>query len=185
MPFKREEEKERPVEFVPLIDVVFNVLLFFLVATTFGEIIRSPQEISIDLPSVRAGKAPATLRIDIGYNSSSQELEYYLFHLNLNPSAHIKWGAHYSDLEWNGWPRIVNRNAAVTDYSQPVGMECVKKRIKDLKRLLAQRGREPKIVIRGEENMPYYPVIELIGLCKNEGLHRVSFVTGNVRTQNE
>ena len=67
MKFKREPKEELELNLTPLIDVVFLLLIFFMVSTTF----QKESEISLQLP--RASDAPtntATDRVEVVINAA-------------------------------------------------------------------------------------------------------------------
>jgi biopolymer transport protein ExbD len=72
MNFRRKEVEELDVNITPLIDVVFLLLIFFMVSTTFDH----QSELSIDLPQA-SGKISETQNkiLDIAIDASG---EYYL-----------------------------------------------------------------------------------------------------------
>jgi len=61
MKFKRKLETRAVVDLVPMIDVVFQLILFFLVSTTFAVL----PGISLDLPSSTTAEATRTNGITI------------------------------------------------------------------------------------------------------------------------
>ena len=178
MAFKREK-KRAEIEIISLVDVVFLLLIFFLLVTSFeppGAEIR--KELTLRIPKV-AGEAgskqvEATILIEIDYNIQTQKLEYYLLHMDLNPAKEpSSWS--YRKLKWNEWPEILNKKDAKNDWSQPIALGCVLKRIEELKKLLLTKGKEPSILVRADGDMPYYPVLELTDFCRKLGLNKVSF----------
>lgn len=62
MNFKRQNKETVDVNLTPLIDVVFLLLIFFMVSTTFTK----ENHLSIDLPEASAEQQPATInRLEI------------------------------------------------------------------------------------------------------------------------
>lgn len=62
-------EAEEPFNFVPLTDMVFNLLIFFMAATTFAQVER---ELSVNLPraTATAGLAAAPQQLVINVTAS-------------------------------------------------------------------------------------------------------------------
>lgn len=81
----RNRDKETlALNLTPLIDIVFLLLLFFMVSTTF----KQSKELSLDLPDVSAQKQYANSKsiergIEIGINTQGQ---YFLQQRSLNSS---------------------------------------------------------------------------------------------------
>ncbi len=70
MKFPRQPVEETSVNLTPLIDVVFLLLIFFMVSTTFTK----ERELTVDLPEAEAqtaGELPRSIEVEI-----SQEGEY-------------------------------------------------------------------------------------------------------------
>lgn len=67
----RQSEDETSVNLTPLIDVVFLLLIFFMVSTTFD----STSELKIDLPQASASKPVAKQRITLIIDPQG---DYYL-----------------------------------------------------------------------------------------------------------
>lgn len=60
--FQRRRSEDVSINLTPLIDVVFILLIFFMVTTTF----QRQTELDVDLPSVTSqADAPATERVDL------------------------------------------------------------------------------------------------------------------------
>jgi len=55
MKIKKRDEDEPNLNLTPMIDVVFQLLIFFMVATTF---LDPEKEIGIELPEAASGEAP-------------------------------------------------------------------------------------------------------------------------------
>ncbi len=66
MKFKRKLETRAVVDLVPMIDVVFQLILFFLVSTTFAVL----PGISLDLPASRTAEATRTNGITISVGAT-------------------------------------------------------------------------------------------------------------------
>jgi len=80
MNFRAKKEEELDVNVTPLIDVVFLLLIFFMVSTTF----EHQSELSIDLPQASGDIAETKNKVlDIAINASG---EYYLNSIKLDDS---------------------------------------------------------------------------------------------------
>ncbi len=69
MKFRRDSQEELELNLTPLIDVVFLLLIFFMVSTTF----QKESQISLQLP--RASKSPVDTpvdRVEVVINASGQ-----------------------------------------------------------------------------------------------------------------
>jgi biopolymer transport protein ExbD len=55
---RRANEEEVTMNMAPLIDVVFQMLIFFMVATTYGNQTME-KELDVDLPTAESGEEPA------------------------------------------------------------------------------------------------------------------------------
>jgi biopolymer transport protein ExbD len=70
--FKRQRSQEVGVDLTPLIDVVFLLLIFFMVSTTFTR----ESHLQVQLPEANAKAAPSESRqVDVVINAEGQ---YYL-----------------------------------------------------------------------------------------------------------
>jgi biopolymer transport protein ExbD len=71
MRFKRNaREEDYSIQLIPLIDVIFFLLAFFMISTTFVDINRN---LDIDLPEAKAGSAsekPMVFEIEIGQDGN-------------------------------------------------------------------------------------------------------------------
>lgn len=65
MKIRAADDEEPILNLTPMIDVVFQLLVFFMVATTF---LDPEQEIGIDLPEAVSGTRPEAERIEITIN---------------------------------------------------------------------------------------------------------------------
>ncbi|MBI2876664.1 MAG: biopolymer transporter ExbD [Candidatus Tectomicrobia bacterium] len=66
MRFRKEEEEEYGLNMTPMIDVVFNLLIFFMVATSFVDFSR---RLDIELPEAKAAQVQERVRhftVEIG-----------------------------------------------------------------------------------------------------------------------
>ena len=69
MKFRRQRREEVGINLTPLIDVVFLLLIFFMVSTTFNR----ETQLSIDLPEAEGSPAPTTdEKIEILINEAGQ-----------------------------------------------------------------------------------------------------------------
>lgn len=70
MKFRRQKIEEVQINLTPLIDVVFLLLIFFMVTTTF----KQTDQLTIDLPTAEASQqsAPADEEIDILVTADGQ-----------------------------------------------------------------------------------------------------------------
>ena len=68
MNFKRQASEEVSVNLTPLIDVVFLLLLFFMVSTNFVQ----NKSISVNLPESREGAAVVSKQLEISVNAQGQ-----------------------------------------------------------------------------------------------------------------
>ncbi|MBI4665291.1 MAG: biopolymer transporter ExbD [Nitrospinae bacterium] len=60
MKFKRNREEDYALQLIPLIDVVFFLLAFFMISTTFADPTKS---MDIELPDSQAGAAANDLKV--------------------------------------------------------------------------------------------------------------------------
>lgn len=68
--FRRQNIDEVQINLTPLIDVVFLLLIFFMVTTTF----KQTEELTINLPTSESGKPPVTTpeKIDLLISAEGQ-----------------------------------------------------------------------------------------------------------------
>jgi biopolymer transport protein ExbD len=59
MKFAKNSEEDFSLQLTPLIDVVFLLLIFFMVSTVFKDFSR---QLDIELPEMSAGKSPADIK---------------------------------------------------------------------------------------------------------------------------
>lgn len=72
MKFKRQRSQEVGVDLTPLIDVVFLLLIFFMVSTTFTR----ESHLTVELPEAKGQKSEAAVKqIDVVINAQGQ---YYV-----------------------------------------------------------------------------------------------------------
>ena len=57
MPLKTQQDEQPTLNLTPMIDVVFLLIIFFMVATSFAEMER---DIELQLPEVAAARAPTS-----------------------------------------------------------------------------------------------------------------------------
>ncbi|CCQ90909.1 Predicted protein [Nitrospina gracilis 3/211] len=70
MYFKREEEENYSLELTPLVDVVFLLLIFFMVSTAFVDF---PRQLQIDLPtSKKSSELKERERLEIEMTSQEE-----------------------------------------------------------------------------------------------------------------
>ncbi|MGP0565751.1 ExbD/TolR family protein [Nitrospina sp. 32_T5] len=70
MYFKREEEENYSLELTPLVDVVFLLLIFFMVSTAFVDF---PRQLQIDLPtSKKSSELKERERLEIEMTSGEE-----------------------------------------------------------------------------------------------------------------
>lgn len=70
MHFKREEEENYSLELTPLVDVVFLLLIFFMVSTAFVDF---PRQLQIDLPtSKKSSELKDRERLEIEMTSKEE-----------------------------------------------------------------------------------------------------------------
>lgn len=192
MAFKRIEE-ESSSELISLIDVIFLLLVFFLVASSIGRPQETEGEMSVKIPEMTAQEQRTTervvevnLRIDLGMRRDGT-LECYVLHRNMPEGRQPQVGSRrYTELSYRDWPTIRHTRWA-RRWGQPVGVSTATQRIEDLTRLFMEREppQKPIIAIQAEEEVPIDPIIQLMGVCKSLNLSEVNLVLGNVLVTGE
>lgn len=57
MPLKIEREDQTTINLTPMIDIVFLLIIFFMVSTKFSELNESERDIAVNVPTVTQAKA--------------------------------------------------------------------------------------------------------------------------------
>ncbi len=188
MAFKRIEEESSP-ELISLIDVIFLLLIFFLVASSIGRPEETEGEITVKIPEMTAEElqtpekkvVEVNVRIDLGMTEDGT-LECYVLHRNMPGGKQPRRGSKpYSELGYREWPDIRHTKWA-RRWGQPVSIGNAIQRIEDLNKLFMERqpSQKPIIAIQAEEDVPIEPIVRLMGLCKGLNLSEVNLVLGNV-----
>lgn len=135
---RRGRSEEPALDMTPLVDVVFLLIIFFMLSTTF---IKLPG-IKVDLPQ-----------------ASSEKIE----------------------VEKNEAVLTVDENGAFYFDEEPVDDAGMLARLS----ALAAGDREILVLITGDKNSHYGRVVELLGMVRKSGLHRIAIVTGNKAQSHE
>jgi biopolymer transport protein ExbD len=147
----RIDERRNP-NLAPLIDVVFQLILFFLVTSSFtwysGMKVQLPEASSavIDRPL-----ESVTLEISRGSESDATGSE----------RLQVRWWEEniYGELFW---PPKENEDPTI-------GLSTLRGRLEEYKKSLTE-DRKPSIVIAAENSVPYQIVITVIDMCEQLGL---------------
>ena len=200
MAFKKNVES-RKTEMTSLIDMVFLLLIFFLVSVSLGQNIAFVQELlPIAIPKTHVDKdlgrrrekkmEEAHLVVQVFLEGGRER--FYLLHRCLTPKSLGKMTSrNYVELDHNIWPEVpwVDKRpsdrpnfryyrGSARQLGQPVGYATLEKRVKALKRLL----KDPAIIIRAEETLPYEAIAKLLGLCNQQEITRISLTVGTAET---
>ncbi len=134
----------------PLIDVVFQLILFFLVTSSFtwysGMTVKLP-EASSTMPE----RPPETITLEITRANEPGQYERLI----------VKWWEEKVEGELF-WPLKENEDLAA-------GLESLKIELRNYKSGL-EEGRTPAVVIAAENSVPYQSVITVIDMCEQLGL---------------
>lgn len=60
MPLKLNQDDQTSINLTPMIDIVFLLIIFFMIGTRFSELNESERNIALNLPQVANGKALTT-----------------------------------------------------------------------------------------------------------------------------
>ena len=193
MAFKRRKEEEHKPELIPLIDIIFLLLVFFLVTTGLigaFEIIEGSLSIKIQKIEDSSGEEITEANILIQFIYDNGDIKYYLIHKALNPDDRFATGSYSDWINDNKWPASPDRindlhgsNEIINELNQleqPLKLAQVEMRLRQLRNIMGRKKKEAKILIRGEEEMPYYPILELIDFCKRENIGVVSLAVGGL-----
>lgn len=60
MPLKLNQDDQTSINLTPMIDIVFLLIIFFMIGTRFSELNESERNIALSLPKVANGKALTT-----------------------------------------------------------------------------------------------------------------------------
>lgn len=199
MAFKKKVES-RQTEMTSLIDMVFLLLVFFLVSVSLGQNIAFVQELlPVAIPKTHADQdlKPGTKKTEEAHLVVQAFLDqgrerFYLLHRCLTPRSLGRMTVRdYAELDPTIWPEVpwVDKRpsdrpnyryyrGSARQLGQPVGYETLEKRVKALKRLL----KDPALIIRAEETLPYEAIARLLGLCNQQEITRISLTVGTVQT---
>jgi len=201
MAFKKNVES-RKTEMTSLIDMVFLLLVFFLVSVSLGQNIAFVQELlPIAIPKTHVDKAflhrgekkieKAHLVVQVFLDPQGRE-RFYLLHRCLTPRSLGKMTSrNYAELDPAIWPEVpwVDKRpsdrpnfryyrGSARQLGQPVKYATLEKRVKALKRLL----KDPAIILRAEETLPYEAIAKLLGLCNQQEITKISLTVGTAET---
>ncbi len=154
----RTKTSSRKVELVSIIDVVFLLLIFFLVTINFMRQTGGNESSDVfeetkvpDTDSQNFTQADLVLVIYPWGSDDASNIEYFLF----TPSCN-----------WNLWNTLIaagsNLNRAILHSSAPAGLN-IYVNSSQIKGCIGQRG---KIVIKAAETVPWKEVIKIWDMCR-------------------
>jgi biopolymer transport protein ExbD len=145
-------ESRNLINLAPLIDVVFQLILFFLVTSSFtwysGMKVKLPQASS---DTVERPLETITLEISRDLTKLTQP-ERLL----------VRWWEEEITGEMF-WPPAENVDPTI-------GLAALKTKLDEYNKKGLAEGRSPSVVIAGEESIPYQTVITVIDMCEQLGL---------------
>ncbi len=202
MPFKKNIE-QKDTELISLTDVIFLLLIFFLVTATYAykmTLVRETLKVAIPqthderMPTLSTAKKKESIHLLIQafQNKDDADVKFYLLHECLTPPAISRsLPQDYSRIDPKIWPQVpwVGKRSGDTpdrryyigsalEIKQPVNKKIVFDRIKALKDLL----KNPRIVIRIEEQLPFEVIVDILGLCNQLKIFDVILTTGDVES---
>ena len=198
MAFKKKAES-RKTEMTSLIDMVFLLLIFFLVSISLGQNVAFVQELlPVAIPKTHMSPGGGTekkmeeahLVVQVFLEKGRER--FYLLHRCLTPKSLSKMTSRdYAKLDPAIWPEVpwVDKRpsdrpnfkyyrGSARQLGQPVNYATLEKRVKALKRLL----KDPALIIRAEETLPYEAIAKLLGLCNQQEITRISLTVGTAET---
>ena len=142
-------ERKSP-NLAPLIDVVFQLILFFLVTSSFtwyaGMKVKLPEA-----SSAVADRPPDTITLEITRTNEPGQYERMM----------VKWWEEGINGELF-WPPKKSEE-------QTAGLELLKVKLQNYTKKLVE-GRNPSVVIAAEDSVPYQIVITVIDMCEQLAL---------------
>ena len=132
MNFKRQSAEEVSVNLTPLIDVVFLLLIFFMVATTFAD---PEEQIDLELPVAESGESPI---------ATPDELVI--------------------DVTEDGRTFVA-------------GAELAAGELDELLERTARAEPDTPVTVRGDRNLDYGRVVEVLDRCRVAGLQNAGLRT--------
>ena len=138
-------------DMTPMIDVVFQLIIFFLVALSFVE---SQSEAKLTLPVADQAKPP-----------EQAEAELFVFNV-LNRYATNAQGVRIFDP--NRIYRAMGRNMTVDELRSELDMAAEFSRSKSKSEIV-----EAAVIIRGDRAAPWRDILRAMGQCKEAGFTKV------------
>jgi biopolymer transport protein ExbD len=139
MKFNRHLPAPAPMNLVPMIDVLFLLLAFFIISWQFSQ---SETELSVSVPTAEEGADPKQQRGELVIN-----------------------------VLVDGSLRVESRTYTMDELLAMLVN-------------LAKTYKDQAVRIRGDSNVPYQRIVEVIDTCQKAGIWNISFATQRPKEEN-
>jgi biopolymer transport protein ExbD len=134
MTFVRKSQEEVGFQMAPMIDIIFTLLLFYVVTTALQELEKS---ITVDLPQTAEGARGERSMSEIVIN--------------------------------------ITRDGDIRVYSELLTINVLSEKLRQLAKLY--KGSVPAVIVRGDKQVNYGRVVEVLDVCAQANMYNVSFVS--------
>lgn len=135
MTFRRAPQDEVGFQMAPMIDIVFTLLLFFIITSALEQ---QEKDITVSLPETKTGNPVTQIRSEIIIN--------------------------------------VDREGAIIIHNEKLSLDVLREKLKQLADLYKGIA-SPNVIVRGDRNVPYGRVVEVLDVCAEASMRNVSFVS--------
>ena len=180
------EEKPKKIELIPLIDIVFLLLIFFVVTSIitgqglFASFIEAlvPFEIPELSTQEETNRAVSTNLLIQVYQQENEIKDYILSQRygpkDVSDNNYMNW------VRKGGIPKVES-----TPMAEPMGQnQLTKDDVKETLALLKRLSPQSKVTIRGARDIPFYHVIDLYNCCVDQGFS-INLSYGSVNSLNQ
>jgi len=134
MTFMRKGREEVGFQMAPMIDIIFTLLLFYVVTTALQE---QEKSITIDLPQTAEGSRDERSMSEIVIN--------------------------------------ITKDGDILVYNEKHAINVLAEKLRQLANLY--KGSVPAVIVRGDKQVNYGRVVEVLDVCAKANMHNVSFVS--------
>ncbi len=171
MYIRRKEEPLESGAMTPMIDIIFQLMIFFLVTTSVLPATKSAPQIegNLNLGTPKQGGSTVNSVIQLHRDYETGAIEYYVLQGNEN-SAEF-----YKVLERS---RKIIKTPLLRSVGRRYGVYYNYNELKDMLRRLAEI--QPKVLIRADRKLPYGEVVKVTNLLQSYGITKYGWVGGTL-----